>query len=210
MQGRIQKIVEGVKMPDTVQEGIEEALERQDEIDKIQTTEHRATEYLDDKKTIEAGKKEIQKKIEREYKRKFLDTQQARNLVEQKLQDEGRSRKMLGVVEAKELRKAVAANMPQKELTEDARQQLIIDYLDEVMQLSEFWTGKIEKPDEKPQKEEIELLERRTSHGIMGYLIRNKTTGKKFFVPDLLNLNKNIADKLPAAIKINFRLYHIS
>jgi membrane-associated HD superfamily phosphohydrolase len=210
MEGKIQKIVKGVKMYDTVQEGIEEALEKQDAIDKIQTTKQRAIKHLEDKKTTEAGKKEIQKKIEKEYKRKFLDTQQAKDLVEQKLQDEGRSRKPLGVVETEELRKVVAATMPPKELSEEARQQLIIDYIDEVMQLSEFWTGKMEKPDEKPQKEEIELLERRKCQGIMGYLIRNKATGKKFFVADLQNLNKNVADKLPAAIKINFKLYNVS
>ncbi len=99
--------------------------------------------------------------------------------------------------------------MPQEELTEGAKQQLIIDYLDEVMQLPEFWRGKMDKPDEKPQKEEIELLERRAYHGIMGYLIRNKTTGKKFFLPNWQNLNKNIADKLPTALKINLKLYKI-
>jgi len=210
MAGKIQKIVEGVKMHDTLEEGIKEALEKQDAIDKIQTTKHRAIKFLEDKKKAEAGKKEIQKKIEKEYRRKFLNTRQDKDLVEQRLQDEGRGRKTLGVVDTDELRKAAAVNMPQKELTEEARQQLIIDYLDEVMQLPEFWTGKMEKPDEKPQKEEIELLERRTCQGIMGYLIRNKATGKKFFVADLQNLNENIADKLPPAIRINFKLYNIS
>src|SRR5208283_4927672 len=119
--------------------------------------------------------------------------------------------KTLGVVEPEESKKVVAANMPQKALTEDeeARQQLIIDYLDEVMQQPEFWTDQLYKPDEKPQKEEIELLERRTFNNIMGYLIRHKTNGKKFFVPDLQNLNKEIADKLPAAIKTNFMLHHV-
>ena len=197
-------------MHDTVQEGIEEALEKQDAIDKIQSTQHRTTEHLEDKKTIEAGKIEIQKKIEKEYKRKLLTTQQARNFIEQRMQDEGRGLKALGVVEAEELQKNVAATMPQKELTEEERDQLVIDYLDEVMQLSEFWTGRMETPDEKPKKEEIELLEKRKFHGIMGYLIRNRSTGKKFFIADLHSLNKNIADKLPAALKMNFKRYHIS
>ncbi len=209
MAGTIDKIVRGVKMHDTLQEGIEEALAKQDEIDKIESTKNRSTKYLEDKRTAEALKKEIEKKIEREQKRKFLDAQQARNLVEQRLQDEGRARKKSGVAESEELTKDVSSNLPQGELTEAARQQLIMDYLDEVMQLPEFWKGKMEKPDEKPQKEEIELLERRTLQGIKGYLIRNKTTGKKFFVPNLHNLNKNIADGLPAAIKINFKLYNI-
>ncbi|MBF0506146.1 MAG: hypothetical protein HQL09_04860 [Nitrospirae bacterium] len=210
MAGKIEKIVKGVKIYDTVQEGIEDALQQQDVIDKIQTTKHRAIEYLDGKKAIEAGKKEIQKKIEREYKRKFLDSQQAKNLIEQRLQDEGSGRKTLGVVKADELRKVVAEKMPQTEPTEEERQQLIIDYIDGVIQLPEFWAGKMEKPDEKPQKEEIEVLERRAFHGIRGYLIRNKTTGKRFFVPDLQNLNRNVADKLPPAIKINFKRYRIS
>lgn len=208
MEEKIQKIIKGVKMPDTFEEGIKEALEKQDEIDKIQTSRHRANEHLDLKKKIEAGKGEIQKKIEKEYRRKFLDSLHTKDIVEQKLQDEAKGRKTLGVVETEELKKGVAVSEPQKELTEEARQQLIIDYLDEVMQLPEFWTG-IEKQDEKPQKEEIELLEKRKSHGITGYLISNKITGKKFFVPDLHNLNKNIVDKLPASIKINLKLYNI-
>ncbi|MBF0506092.1 MAG: hypothetical protein HQL09_04585 [Nitrospirae bacterium] len=210
MAGKIQKIVKGVKLYDTAQEGIEEALVRQDEIDKIQTTGLRAIKYLAGKKAIATGKKEIQKKIEREYKRKSLDSQQAKNLIEQRLQEEGRGGKTLGVVEADELRKVVAEEMPHREPTEEARRQLTIDYIDVVMQLPEFWTGQMEKPDEKPQKEEIELLEKRAYHGIMGYLIRNKTTGKRFFVPDLQNLNRNVADKVPPAIKINLKSYHIS
>ncbi len=79
MAERIQRIVKGVKIPDTVQEGIKEALEKQNAIDKIQTTGHRASGSLDARKTIEAGKEEIQKKIEKEYKRKFLNTQQAKD-----------------------------------------------------------------------------------------------------------------------------------
>jgi len=195
-------------MPDTFEEGIKEALEKQDEIDKIQTSRHRENERLDVKKRIEAGKDEIQKKIEQEYRRKFLDILHGKDIVEQKLQDEAKGRKTLGVVESDELKKGVAVSVPQKELTEEEKQQLIIDYIDEVMQLPEFWTG-VEKQDEKPPKEEIELLERRKSHGIMGYLIRNKITDKKFFVPDLHNLNRNIGDKLPASIRINLKLYKI-
>src|SRR5271169_2910181 len=119
MEGKIQKIVTGVKMYDTMQEGIKEALAQQDAIDNIQTTKNRAIKYWEGKKAIEAGKEEIQKKIEKEYKRKFQDAQQARNLVEQRLRDEGRDHETLGVVEAEELRTVVAENMPKKELTEE-------------------------------------------------------------------------------------------
>lgn len=210
MTEMIRKIVKGVNMPDTVQEGIEQALEKQDKIDKIQTTGQRAIRYLDEKKTIEAGKKEIQKKIEKEYKRKLLENREGRDLAQQKLWDEESGCNRSGVDEAEELRKFLTENIPQEELTKEARQQFIIEYLDGAMQLPEFWMGKIEKPEEKPQKDEIELLETRISQGIKGFLIRNKTTGKKFFVPDLQNLNKNIADKLPASIKLKFKFYHIS
>jgi hypothetical protein len=211
MAGKIQKIIEDVKMPETVQEGIKEALEKQDAIDQIQTTDHRAIDYLEIKRTIKTGRDEIEKKIEKEHRRKFLESQEDKSLVEQRLRDEGRGgNKTLGVVEAEELRNVMTKNVPQKELTEEERQRHIIDYLDEVMQLPEFWTGNMEKQDEKPQKEEIELLERRAYEGIRGYLIRNKTTGKKFFVPDLQNLNRNVADKLPSAIKISFKRYNIS
>ncbi|MGO9016212.1 MAG: hypothetical protein ACLQF0_14680 [Dissulfurispiraceae bacterium] len=210
MAGKIQKIVRGVRMHDTLQEGIEEALEKQDAIDKIEATKHSSTGYLEYKKTTEARKKEIEKKIERDHKKKLLEIQQAKYRAEQSSRDDGRGRKTPGVVTSEESSNDAAADMPPKELTEEARQQLIIDYLDEVMQLPEFWKGRMEKPDEKPQRDEIELLERRTFHGIMGYLIRNKTTGKKFFIPNLHNLNNNIADKLPAAFKINFKLYNIS
>lgn len=210
MAGKIQKIVRGVKMHDTLQEGIEEAFEKQDAIDKMEATKHSSARYLEYKKTAEARKKEIEKKIEKDHKKKLLEIQEAKYRAEQSLRDDERGRKKPGVVTSEEPDDDADASMPQKELAEAVRQQLIIDYLDEVMQLAEFWKGRMEKADEKPQRDEIELLERRTFHGIMGYLIRNKTTGKKFFVPNLHNLNNNVADRLPEAIKINFKLYNIA